>query len=45
MKFNGLRLVYALEGRPNLIAWKDYMKAVFDDNGLLEYIKIDVAKP
>ena len=45
MAFNGLGLEYALEGTSNFIAWKDRMEAVLDDNGLLEYIKTDVAKP
>lgn len=45
MAFDGLRLEYALEGTSNFVAWKDWMEAVLDDNGLLEYIKIDVEIP
>jgi len=45
MVFNGLRLEYALEGTSNFVAWKDTMEAILDDNGLIEYINIDVAKP
>ena len=45
MTFNGLRLEYALEGNSNFIDWKDHMEEVFDENGLLEYIKRDVTKP
>lgn len=45
MTFNGLSLEYALEGISNFINWKDHMEEVFDDNGLLEYIKRDVTKP
>ena len=45
MSFNGLRVDYALEDNSNFIAWKDRMEAVLDDNGLLEYIKIDIPKP
>ena len=44
MTFNGLRLEYALEGNSNFIAWKDHMEVVLDDNGLLEYVKTDIAK-
>ena len=44
MAFNGLRLEYAFEGISNFVAWKDHMEEVLDDNGLLEYIKTDVAK-
>ena len=45
MTFNGLRLEYSLEGNSNFIDCKDCMEEVFDDNGLLEYIKRDVTKP
>ena len=45
MSFNGLRLEYALEGNLNFIAWKDQMEAMLDDNGVLEYVKTDNAKP
>ena len=45
MIFNELSLEYALEGSANLITWKDHMEVLFDDNGLLEYIKTHVAKP
>jgi len=45
MDFNGLELEYAFEGTINFVAWKIYMESILDDNGLLEYIKIDVAKP
>jgi len=44
MEFNGLRLKHALEGTSKFVTWKDQTEAVLDDNGLLEYIKIDVAK-
>ena len=45
MSFNGLRLVYALEGSLSYIAWKDKMEAVLEDNGLKEFINRDVPKP
>jgi len=41
----GLRLEYALEGRSNFIVLKDGMDSIFDENGLLEYVKIDIEKP
>lgn len=43
MVFNGLRLNYALECTSDFVAWKDHMEALLNDNGLLEYIKKDVA--
>ena len=45
MSFNGLRLEYALEGSSNYVAWKDQMEAVLDDNGLKEFVDMDVQKP
>ena len=45
MSFNGLRLEYALEGSSNYVAWKDCMEAVLEDNGLKEFIDMDVQKP
>ena len=45
MSFNGLRLEYALEGSSNYIAWKDNMEAVLDENGLKEFIDVEVPKP
>eukprot|EP00253_Pinus_taeda_P028215 PITA_28215 len=45
MSFNGLRLEYALEGNSNYIAWKDRMEVVLDDNGLKEFIDVEVPKP
>ena len=45
MSFNGLRLEYALEGNSNYVAWKDWMEAVLDDNGLKEFIDAEVPKP
>ena len=45
MSFNGLRLEYALEGSPNYVAWKDRMEAVLEDNGLKEFVDMDVQKP
>ena len=45
MDFNGLRLEYALEGSSNYIACKDRMEAVFEDNGLKEFIEKYVPKP
>ena len=45
MYFNGLRLEYALDGSLNYIAWKDRMEAVLDDNGLKEFIDVDIPKP
>ena len=44
MNFNGLRLEYALQGTSNLVAWKDQMEEILDDNGFLEYIKSYVVK-
>lgn len=44
MTFNRLNLKYVLEDRSNFIDWKDHMEEVFNDNGLLEYIKRDVTK-
>ena len=45
MSFNGLRLEYALEGSLNYVAWKDRMEAVLDDNGLKEFIDVEVPRP
>ncbi len=45
MSFNGLRLEYSLVGNLNFNASKDHMEVVLDENGLLEYIKTNVAKP
>ena len=45
MTFNRLRLECSLEGKSNFIEWKDHMEEVFEDNGLLEYIKRDVTNP
>jgi len=45
MSFNGLRLEYALEDSSNYIAWKDRMEVVLDDNGLKEFIEVDIPKP
>eukprot|EP00253_Pinus_taeda_P011474 PITA_11474 len=45
MSFNTLRLEYALEGISNYISWKERMEAVLDDNGLKEFIDVDVPKP
>ena len=45
MAFNGLRLEYALEGILNYISWKDRMEVMLEDNGLNEFIDIDVPKP
>ncbi len=45
MTLNVLRLEYSLKDESNFIAWKDRMEVVLDDNGFLEYIKRDVAKP
>ena len=44
MSFNGLRLEYALEGRLNYIAWKDRMEVMLEDNGLKEFIDVDIPK-
>ena len=41
---NRLTLVYNLEGTTNFVAWKIRMEAILDDNGMLEYIKKNVAK-
>ena len=45
MSLNRLRLEYALDGSSNDIAWKDRMEAVLDDNGLKEFIDVDIPKP
>ena len=45
MSFNRLLLEYALEGRSNYIAWKDRMEVVLDDNGLKEFVEVEVRKP
>ena len=45
MSFNGLRLEYALEGSSNYIAWNYRMEVVLDDNGLKEFIDVDIPKP
>ena len=45
MSFYGLRLKYALEGSSNYIYWKDRMEEVLEDNGLNEFIDIDIPKP
>eukprot|EP00253_Pinus_taeda_P035262 PITA_35262 len=44
MAFYGLRLEYALDGSSNYIAWKNKMEAVFEDNGLKEFIDQDIPK-
>ena len=44
MAFNGLRLVYVLEGSSNYISWKDWMEAVLEYNGLKEFIDNDLPK-
>ena len=36
---------YALEGSSNYIACKDKMEAVLDDNGLKEFIDVEVPRP
>jgi len=38
-------LEYALESSSNFFAWKDRMEVVLDDNGLKEFIDVDVLKP
>ena len=45
MSFNGLRLEYAIEGSLNYVSWKEWMKAVLDDNGLKEFIEDEIPKP
>ena len=45
MSFSGFQLEYSLEGSLNYIAYKDRMEAVFEDNGLMEFIDSDVPKP
>ena len=45
MYFNKLRLEYALEGSLNYISWKDRMEVVLDDNGLNEFIDVEIPKP
>ena len=36
---------YALEGNSNYIAWKDRMEVVLDDNGLKDFIDVEIPKP
>ena len=36
---------YALDASSNYIAWKDRMEVVLDDNGLKEFIDVDIPKP
>jgi len=45
MVFSGLRLEYALDGNSNYITWKDYMKAVLEDNDIKDFIDQEVPKP
>lgn len=45
MTFSGLKIEYSLEGISNFIAWKDHVEEVFNENGLLKYIKRDVTEP
>ena len=45
MSFNGLQLEYDIEGSSNYIASKDRMEAVLYDNGLKEFIEVEVPKP
>ena len=45
ISFNGLRLEYVLEGSLNYIAWKDRLEVVLDENGLKEFIDVEVPKP
>ena len=35
---------YALEGSSNYISWKDRVEAVLEDNGLKEFIDVDIPK-
>ena len=36
---------YSLYGSSNFIAWKDRMEVVLDDNGLKEFIYVEIPKP
>lgn len=45
MSFSGSMLDYELDGISNFCAWKYRMEVVLDDNGLLEYIKVDIPNP
>lgn len=45
MYFYTLRLEYSLEGSLNYVDWKDRMEAVLEDNGLKEFVDIDIPKP
>ena len=45
MAFNGLWLEFALEGSSNYIAWKDRVEAMPEDNGLKEFIDINISNP
>ena len=45
MYFNGLNLEYGLERNLNYITWNYMMEAVLEDNGLKEFIDIDIPKP
>ena len=44
MAFYSLHLKYALEGRSNFIAWRDNVEAVSEDNGLKEFIDLNIPK-
>ena len=45
MAFYGLRLMYALDGSSNYIAWKYRMEAILEDNGLKEFINQEILMP
>jgi len=44
MVFHRLRLEYASEGSSNVIAWRDRMEAMLEDNGLKEFIEQAILK-
>jgi len=45
MSVDGLGTEHAIEGTSNFCALKDKMEVMLDDNGVLEYIKVDIPKP
>ena len=44
MAFNSLRLEYALDGSLNFIAWNNHMEAILEDNGLKDFIDLEIPK-
>ena len=44
MAFYGLRLKYSLEGSSKYVSWRDWMEAVLEENGLKDFIDMEISK-